>query len=54
MAKELNISLGKTELRSQRAEKKGLIKLNNFRNNPSKILIHSYPKRYRSKDKTYN
>ena len=44
MAKELNISLGKLNYVVKELRKKGLIKLNNFRNNPSKLQYILTPK----------
>ena len=44
MAKELNISLGKLNYVVKELRKKGLIKLNSFRNNPSKLQYILTPK----------
>ena len=44
MAKELNISLGKLNYVVKELRKKGLIKLNNFWNNPSKLQYILTPK----------
>ncbi len=37
LAKDLNLSLGKVNYCLKALKKKGLIKINNFRNNPNKI-----------------
>ena len=44
LAKELNISLGKLNYVIRELRIKGLIKLNNFKNNPSKLRYFLTPK----------
>ena len=42
MAKELGLSLGKLNYCLVKLKEKGIIKINNFKNNPKKILIPVY------------